>query len=78
MTSDRPYLTCGAGAVKATPQHRGHKMGPMRLSDRPYITYLHFAPNRFTMPASHYLIFTGWILFLLPNQQRQKIEVIGC
>jgi len=31
-------------------------------------------PRQITIPASHHLVFTGQMLFLLPNQQRQRTE----
>jgi len=31
-------------------------------------------PKEMTMPAPHYSVFTSWMLFLLPNQQRQSTE----
>ena len=31
-------------------------------------------PGEITMPASHHSVFTGQMLFLLPNQQRQSTE----
>jgi len=31
-------------------------------------------PRQKTMPASHYSVFTGWMPFLPPNQQRQSTE----
>jgi len=30
--------------------------------------------NQLTMPAPHHSVFTGWMPFLLPNQQRQSTE----
>ena len=30
--------------------------------------------RQITMPAPHHSVFTGWMLFLPPNQQRQSIE----
>jgi len=32
--------------------------------------------RQITMPACHHSIFTGWMLFLMPNQQCQKTEGI--
>jgi len=39
-----------------------------------------FAPRYryITMPAPHHSIFTGWMLFLMPNQQRQSTEDSSC
>jgi len=31
-------------------------------------------PKQITMPAPHHSVFTGWMPFLPPNQQRQSIE----
>jgi len=39
----------------------------------PY-AYLHLAPDRITMPASHHSVFTGRMPFLPPNQQHQSTE----
>ena len=43
-------------------------------SAEPYASYLHFAPE--DNHTSNGQIFTGWMLFLTPNQQRQSTE--GC
>jgi len=34
-------------------------------------------PRQITMPASHHSVFTGWMPFLPPNQQRQSTEGKG-
>ena len=34
-------------------------------------------PRHMTMPASHHSVFTGWMPFLLPNQQCQRTEGSG-
>jgi len=39
----------------------------------PYANHLHLAPDR-TMPAHHDSVFTGRMLFLMPNQQCQSTE----
>jgi len=40
-------------------------------SAEPYGNHLHLAPDR-TIPVSHHSVFTGWMPFLPPNQQRQS------
>jgi len=35
---------------------------------------LHLAPDRITTPASHHSVFTGWMPFLLHNQEHQSTE----
>ena len=40
-----------------------------------YANDLHLAPIQATMPAPHQSVFTGWMLFLPPNQQRQSTEI---
>ena len=39
----------------------------------PYVNHLHLAADM-TMPTPHHSIFTGQMLFLPPNQQRQSTE----
>jgi len=34
-------------------------------------------PRQITTPASHHSVFTGWMPFLPPNQQRQSTEGIS-
>jgi len=43
-----------------------------------YADHLHLAPDRW--PCQHLItqFFTGWMLFLLPNQQRQSTEGTFC
>jgi len=40
----------------------------------PYASNLHLAADLITTPTPHHSIFTGRMLFLAPNQQRQNTE----
>ena len=40
----------------------------------PYANKMHLTPDRMTTPAPHHSVFTGWMPFLPPNQQRQSTE----
>jgi len=42
-------------------------------SAEPYANHLHLAPE-ITTPVPHHSVFTGWMPFLLPNQERQLTE----
>jgi len=42
-----------------------HQLGHMQI---------YTSPRQITMPTSHHSVFTGWMPFLLPNQQHQSIE----
>jgi len=46
------------------------------VSAGPYANNLHLAPRHITTPTPHHSIFTGQMLFLMPNQQRQSTEGI--
>jgi len=48
-------------------------MGVAVASARPYANHLHLTPD-ITIPVPHHSVFTGWMPFLLPNQQRQSTE----
>jgi len=42
----------------------------------PYANKLHLA-TKVTTPTPYHSIFTGWMLFLTPNKQRQALKALN-